>query len=191
MLGNCISIELNKYVTVFSQDQNDPDSLINTLNGMTVRELVKQASSIVEAIKLQPEYEQLQDKPSDKFLKLMLLRIAKTCNPSTTPKELNLKTSRVGDNFIYLLSKLAPMLDDSTTCCTIRKVLNAYGPSFANAQIKSLVYAIKNDSLYRELKIELSDRTLYLFLRKSIRMTGVDMGKLRRYTYQRFARKKG
>jgi|688.fasta_scaffold127720_4 hypothetical protein len=97
---------------------------------------------------------------------------------------MNSSNTNVGQNLKYLVSKFLVLVKESP-CCSTAKTLDAYGPELAGKHIKTLIKVLKLDPNYTKNDLNLSDRTIYLFIRKSIRMTGFDMGKLHRYNIPR------
>lgn len=191
LIGNCCLAFFSKYADIFSQDSEDENSLLCTLNNMTVHECLSQVDMIVQTIQLLPEFEQFEGKVSKKLLKALVNKAIIACKKANQQKlPFEISKRMVGNNFIHFIARYIEVPDDSKKCCSLRKTLNIYGPQLTNDCIRMLIEVIKHDTLYKESKLNLSVRTLYLLLRKAIRMTGIDMGKLRRYNFPRTPRNK-
>lgn len=191
LVGNCLLAFFSKYTMIFSQDPEDEHSLLNTLNNMTVHECNKQLSTIVDTIMLLPEFEPFQNKVSKQLLSKLVTKAIIACrnvNQQKLPYDVSKRL--VGNNFFHFIARYVEVPDDTKKCCSLRKTLNIYGPQITNDCIQMLLGVIKIDTLYTSNNFNLSNRTLYLLLRKAIRMTGIDMGKLRRYNFPRSPRQK-
>jgi hypothetical protein len=94
---------------------------------------------------------------------------------------------KVGNNLHQLVSKFVPNVPFQT-CCSLQSTLNDYGPTLTLSNIKSLIAVAKVTKIYSANTHRITDRMLYLFFRKAVRMTGFDMGKSDRYTYSRIPR---
>lgn len=93
-------------------------------------------------------------------------------------------TTKVGDNLHALVSQFIEVPKEPP-CCSVRHTINAYGPELTSKHMKSLVQVLRTSKPFIKCNIQTSDHTIYLFVRKAIRMTGVDMGKLDRYNFSR------
>jgi len=189
LVGNCLLAFFSKYTPIFSQDPEDENSLLSILNNMTVHECKKQLPTIVETITLLPEFEQFQARVSKQLLSKLVIKAIVACrnvNQEKLPYDVSKRL--VGNNFYYFIARYIDIPDDAKKCCSLRKTLNIYGPHMSNDCIKMLIGVVKVDKLYIANNFNLSNRTVYLLLRKAIRMTGVDMGKLRRYNIPRTPR---
>lgn len=191
LVGNCLLAFFSKYTPIFSQDPEDESSLLNILNNMSVHECTKQLPTIVDTITLLPEFEQFRHKVSKQLLSKLVTKAIVACKNANQQKlPYNVSNRLVGNNFFHFIARYIEVPDDTKKCCSLRKTLNIYGPQLTNDCIRMMIEVIKSDALYKANNFDLSIRTLYLLLRKAIRMTGVDMGKLRRYNFPRTPRTK-
>jgi hypothetical protein len=194
LVGNSLLAFFSKYQIVYTQDSEDEESLISVLNLITPDEAESQISNIVTSIKSLQEYVDYETENGFIDTKVLTKIVRKAINackaPSTTSQPKRITPNRLGDYFFNLLSSLVDIPTVKESCCTFRKTLNTFGPKLSNDNMLSLIVAAKCDKLYSELELNLPDRTIYLFIRKAIRMTGVDMKKLRKYHLTKVSRKK-
>lgn len=185
LVGNSLLAFFSRYQIVYTQDSEDEDSLITVLNSMSPDEAQSQVQNIVTSIKSLQEfvdYEAEHGFVSTKALTKIVHKAINACrNPSNTVQQTKIAANKLGDCFFNLLSSLVEIPTVKESCCTFRQTLNTFGPKLANENMISLIVSAKHDKLYSKLGLNLSDRTIYLFIRKSIRMTGVDTRKLRKY----------
>lgn len=185
LVGNSLLAFFSRYQIVYTQDSEDEESLITILNSMTVSEAEQQIPHIVESIKSLQEFSDYEVDHGFIDTKVLTKIVRKAINacrePSNNVQRQKIAANRLGDCFFNLLSSLIEIPTVKDSCCTFRKTLNTFGPKLTNDNMLSLIVAAKNDKLYKELNLNLSDRTIYLFIRKAIRMTGVDTRRLRKY----------
>lgn len=189
-IGNVLLAYVSRHIDVFSQDTEDPESLVSRLNNMTAIECRANIKSVVSAIKTLPEYEEYPKRIPDSILIALVNRSIKAVLlKSKLNAGIHVSNKYVGNNF-YVIASNYIELSVEEKCCTLRRTLNIYGPALTNDVIAMMIPLIRNSKEYKSLGFELHTRFIYLLLRKAIRMTGVDMGKLRRYTTKHFPKRR-
>lgn len=190
LIGNVLLAYVSKHIDVYSQDAEDTKSLIYVLNKMSPIECRANIKTIIATIKTLPEYEEYPTRIEDSTLVAFINKAIKTVlKQAKIDLKLDVSKKFVGTN-LYLLAANYTVLSVDKECCSLRKTLNIYGPALTNDVIKMMIPVIKISKEYKALGFELHNRFLYLMLRKAIRMTGIDMGKLRRYTTKDFPKRR-
>jgi hypothetical protein len=89
-------------------------------------------------------------------------------------------------NCLYAMVKKFTVLPFEPSCCTYRKVLNGVELVDIPASIQTAIERIRSKELhklaeYRLVAHRIDDRLIELFLRRALRISGLDTGKLPRY----------
>ena len=189
-IGDVLLAYFSKHVEVFGQDSEDDTTLIYKLNQMSPIECRANIKTIIATIRTLPEYEEYPKYISDDVLRAFILKAVRTVLKQANSKaKLEVSKKHVGNNLYVLASKYL-IISVDTKCCSLRKTLNIYGPGLTNNVIAMLIGVVRNSKEYKSLGFQLHNRFIYLLLRKAIRMTGVDMGKLRRYSTKHFPKRR-